>query len=310
MNGPVQGYTIQTYRGATGYSDKALRALLPEWKEYGVKCVVAHGFTNELTVAKYEAWATPVIAAGLLAGAAFGLGATNRDHPDDTGHAMGAVFASALCSLGMVDAEGVYDNNARQKVALMMTAMRKVCPKGRNWVVDQLWFAILHHPNFPVEEFSAAVDEHDAQVYVNDFISTYHRTRYPFVMNWYQNEWTKCETERLEPKGLVIPRGITIQGYGWDDIPADCVRCLGSFRSARIWCEPFPSETVMMCMRAVEWFITHGYDTSKIGVARFQKEAKLAIDGDCGFDTMRAMGITKRNVVQKAMRAMRMAFAV
>ena len=89
---------------------------------------------------------------------------------------------------------------------------------------------------------------------------------------------------------------LTIEGYGWDDVPWDCVTCLLANDSVIVWCDPFPTETFTKAVRSVGALAALGF-TGPGAVTAFQTQAQAngtyagAIDGKCGPETMAALGV-------------------
>jgi hypothetical protein len=181
-----KGRSIQPYRQKSGYSDKAMLKEIPRWKAAGIARVYRHGFVGEQTVEAYEAWATLIRAAGLDTGAAFGLAMAAKVHPATAGEAMGRVFASKLCSIGVSDAEGAFDTDVQADASVAATQMgvtvRQFAPT--TYLIDQPWPIIQVHSGFPIVEFSVWHDEHDAQEYATDFKVSFGRDRWPRLLIW------------------------------------------------------------------------------------------------------------------------------
>lgn len=287
------GIIIQVYRGASKYKDSELRARLDEWKDAGISGVGAHGFVGELSVQKFEDWAGDVHAKRLGAGAFFGLGPAN---PEQKGVWMGNVFASLHCDFGGCDEEGAADRGAQESTRIMVANMRQRAPN--QFIVDQPWMIPTSHPTFPYAEWAEGVNARFRQLYSGDFIANFGADRWKHCYKWSQDSWA-TEDAALAKTGHVRPHGVTLQGYKWDDIPWDLVRAIMAFPATVFWCEPWPDEVVLMAIRFVTFLKIHGYPLSDLGVAKFQKDAGIKVDGAAGYATMAAAGIKRATTAQR-----------
>ena len=323
-----KGRSIQPYRQKSGYSDKAMLAELPRWKAAGIARVYRHGFVGEQTVQAYEAWAAPIRAAGLDTGAAFGLAMAAKVHPQTAGESMGRVFASKLCSIGVTDAEGAFDTDdqadASAAATQMGAAVRQFAPTA--YLIDQPWPIIGSHAGFPIVEFAAWNDEHDAQEYATDFKVCFGKDRWPRLLAWSSKQWAACERDRLGPANVIRPRGITVEGYGHDDVIYDLVDVFYNFEDANIWTEWLPEESCLMAGQAADFLreysktrtsaiATEMAKTKQIDQYRamtisraivgvFQRENGLGVDYLCGFDTMAKMGIKRAGIIVSMFRSL------
>jgi hypothetical protein len=312
------GRSIQPYRGANGYSDARMLSRLAAWRAAGFRRVYFHGFPGSLTVPVFEAWARTVRGYDLDTGAAFGLGGSVKLHPEVVGEAMGRVFAHPYCSVGVVDAEGTYDNGQgidqhdsakRMGVVVRDHAMH-------TYILDQPWPIITYHDGFPIAEFSAWCDEHDSQEYATDFRSSFGVNRWPRLLAWSESAWLRVENDKLKPAN-VRPRGITVEGYGHDDVVYDLVDVFFNYPDANVWCEWEPEESVLMAMRAADMLrafeftnraacadlvskIPHIDEWRSMTVSRaaaglLQQRSGVKADYKFGFDSMAAVGIKRAN---------------
>lgn len=293
------GYSIQVYRQAAGYTDDAMLLESPKWASDGVRYVILHEFVGgDLTRTKYEDLAGRITqSSGLEVGAAFGLGGLNRDHPASTGSWIRSIFTSPMCKLGLIDAEGAFDNNAKDKALAMVDALT-LGGTSRDFGIpigDQLWFAILSHPNFPVREFIPALTFRGEQEYGNDFKG---RTRWEICRSWRDRDWAREDASL--PATMLLPHMATIEGYGYGSdrndtpVPWEATTELLRWPSAQIWCEWKPSAETRMALRFVQFMKQRGYSlaTDMSGVIAFQRDAGLTQDGKAGLATWAAAGIT------------------
>lgn len=321
------GRSIQPYRQQGTYSDAKMLAEIPRWKAAGIKRVLRHGFVGEQTVQVFEAWAQKVRSAGLDTGAAFGLAMAAKVHPEVAGEAMGRVYASPLCSIGVTDAEGAFDTNQQADAADAATKMGVSVRKfaANVYIISQPWPVIGLHLGFPIVEFSRWHDEHDSQEYATDFKAAFGKDRWPRLLSWSEKSWAACEHDRLGPANVIRPRGITVEGYGHDDVIYDLVDVFYNSTNANIWCEWEPEESCLMAVRAADWLRTfaetresaittemqrvkqiddyRSMTVSRAAVGVFQRETGLKVDYLCGYDTMGKMGIKRAGIMVSMLRA-------
>lgn len=325
---------FQIYRGAIT-SPSLLPRYLDDIRWRRLTSVCFHGFPREL-VGAWDGLAKLAQNRGLLSLAAWGLdGERDNDGSPLTGtekgDLMGQVLAHPSCLAGLADAEGRWDSStgpgdvtSEEHALAMGEALRARAPGAL--VGDQCWFAIKSHVSrraapvtdpsnifagFPVDEFAKKVVNwaRFRQAYCNEagFKSQYGKQRYATIFQWMERDWTEVQSQ-LALVGLDRPLGVTIQAYGWDDIPYALVSCLLEWASLRrstvfAWSDPYPSPMFLVCLSAWQFLDSHGFvargTTARDIVRAYQHEynatapenKKIDEDGSCGLATMATMGL-------------------
>lgn len=329
---PQPGLYLQIYRASLrGPRTTALRAATVRARDVRARGVVLHGFPRELAAA-WDDEAAIVRDAGLLALASWGEDLT-RDNDgtrltaDEKGSLAGSVLARPTCAGGLIDAEGAWDvttdagDDTSERGALALGgALRAEAPDA--WVGDQPWFAIMSHAaarrmprglgdggpfgGFPVDEFASFLNfGRFRQLYANDFKRQWGAARYPKVRAWMERDWSVADRV-LAAAGLARPLYVTLQGYGWDDVPHHLAHALLTYQvqlqqPVVMYCEPTPKLATVAVIRGVNALVSRGFAGSGVdpryAVRAFQLDAndhgaKLAVDGWLGVASLRWMGLT------------------
>ena len=291
------GVHLQIYLdaiGATSLADRAARldAELDAWRDAGVAGVVLHGFPRSLPGA-YDALAKVVANHGLSCGAAMGFDEAHVDAAEK-GEALGALAARCDCYVALADCETHFDTSPtrREEMGALGTAFRARAPAAT--CIAQPWPEPLLHASFPYEEENAFVDANAYQAYFNAWKASRGAHRYAALAPIFRSQWATLEASRLA--ACPRPTMLTIEGYGWDDVPWDCVDCLLTNEAVIVWCDPFPTPTLLNAVRAARALARRGF-AGPDAVRAFQADAKHseafdgAIDGKYGPITMRALGV-------------------
>lgn len=294
------GSWIQVYRdkipGATTKQKiEAAKPKLDLLASLGARGLVVHGFTKEMTPDVFGQWASASMQFGLPCAAAWGLDDTD---PEGKGRRMGEVAKGLNCSFTLFDQEGAYDQEDDAPKA-EATAQAFFATAGADAIVgDQPWPITHVHSSFPWKVTAKYMVFRAPQYYCNDWKKQYGKDSYEKVFAWANKDWAKREQETLPVK----PRLPTIQGYSWD--LDDCVTCLMTYPQNVVWCEPWPEDLFLTAMMVRQKLLSLGF--SGVGaVAAFQASARLTVDGSCGAQTLRALGITpydSSNVVTRSFR--------
>ncbi len=321
---PPAGIYVQVYRGAYHGTPQqkrdALRRHCDELAAEHLPGVVMHGFPQEL----HDAWdglAQIAHDRGLLACASWGL-----DSKDITatrkGELVGDVLATDSCAAGLADAEGQHDttvgpNDDMNEAGDLVFGRTLRAKAPTAWFGDQCWPMARSHSHvrpvalpigqggpldgFPVDEFATFINwRRYRQFYCNDWKRQWGRERYPKVRAWMDRDWNAI-APALAAAGLTRDLGVTLQGYGWDDIPSSLTHALLTEscggRPVIVWSEPFPDVLVMDAIRFVHWCEHEGF--AAVGVdpvvaGRLAQEALVRagavidVDGACGAKTIAA----------------------
>lgn len=212
-------------------------------KEDRAPAVCFHGFPGELEH-QWDRLAGYAQGANVLALAAWGLD-TERLSGRAKGQAMAAVLKRSSCAAGLADMEGRWDvrtgagDNTDEDDALAMgEAVRADAPGAT--VGDQCWPIIGAHGDvrtlrrpleaggvfagFPVDECAVQLVNwaRFRQLYPNEagFVRRWGTARYARMRAWMDSSWAPVQ-RALALDGLDRPLAVTLQCYGWDDIPAD-----------------------------------------------------------------------------------------
>ncbi len=331
---------FQVYRGgvpgrnATEKRERLTRLTLTT-QALGLRSIGYHGFARELR----DAWpglgqlATDT---GMSAIACYGLdGETDGGKPftgTARGKLIGEVLAQPSCAAGILDAEGKHDDADAGKpgdvtdtgdVLDMGREIRTLAPTAL--VGTQHWYALLSHGDlrktpvsgkprdvfkgFPQDAFSEFCNWFEySQAYCN-----HAETKAAYGTRRYRVIWDRMARDRAECKpvweraGLNWKPGVTIQGYGWDDMPWNCLdaiinECANS-RPIIIWCDWEPSAVVFACVKAFLFLRTRGYivpgrsglDTLKVYQSDYNTLARehdrLEVDGKGGRASLLTMGV-------------------
>lgn len=342
MNTVAPQVIFQLYRGGIPGPRQAARAKLQQGvatlSQAGSDLVCFHGFPRELQAA-WEGLAKLAKDEGVAAMASWGLdGEADNDRTvltgAEKGACMGAVLAQGSCVAGLADAEGRYDDAEKRRpgdptdeddVLAMGEALRALAPDAL--VGDQCWFAIQSHGDlrgkaskilaadprnvfagFPVDEFARKVVNwrQFRQGYCNQagFVARWGRNRYEKIFEWMAKDWATLEAP-FKQAGLHYAPGVTIQGYGWDDVPADLAHCMLDTVVTKqqpliVWCHWMPSHLVLQMSRVVRFLVERGFALPGLPAAeivkRFQIDynltarVKLKVDGQLGMNTALAAG--------------------
>ncbi len=139
------------------------------------------------------------------------------------------------------------------------------------------------------------------QFYINAWKKQYGTRRYQVMWPRFEADWARREREDLAPKNLVRLRFPTVEGYGYDDIPYDCVRIFVTNERLIVWSEWKPTLTVMHAIEARQrinakvGLYVNGVWSGHDAVLRFQRaynkkaSTKLVEDGIYGPKTDRAL---------------------
>ena len=119
-------------------------------------------------------------------------------------------------------------------------------------------------------------------------------------------DWAKLEPA-FRAAGLHFQPGVTIQAYGWDDIPADLTDCLITYTGTKnqplvAWYEPaFDPSVFLGAVRFTSFLAHRNYvqpgRTAVETVRAYQRDynrtaiAKIDEDGRGGFKTWKSAGI-------------------
>lgn len=262
------GRYVQIYRGAVrgnGKTEKRanIAQALDKLKTIGVKGIIWHGFSNELTPAVFLELAALATPRGLLSLASFGDGDSD---PEGFGRRVGAVGNLPECAAVVLDMEGIWENEPDDKTDAQKLgrALRSVAPDVL--VFDQPWPVPNLHSSFPWDETAAYVDIRAPQYYVNNWIGSKGKDRYTFCWDWFEKSWEKLN-QRYAGKGLVKPVIKTIQGYKW--VFKDLVHCLCSNPTLFIWSEPYPDDLFMAGLAVVQKLESLGF-SGPTAVKQFQ----------------------------------------
>jgi len=287
------GRYIQIYRGAVRGNSKtekrtSIVSALDRLKMVGIKGIIWHGFSGELTPAVFLELAALATARGLLSLAAFGDGDSD---PEGFGRRVGAIANLPECTGVVLDLEGIWENEPgdKAKAVALGRALRQVAPDAL--VFDQPWPVPQYHGSFPWDETAAFVDVRAPQWYFNDFKKNFGDQRYQKCLKWFCDSWRALEA-KLAAKNLIRPRIMTIQGYGWDGIFADLVACLTSNPTIFIWSEPYPDELFSKGLVVVNKLEKLGF-TGSDAVLSYQRSTNgtLKQDNRCGPSTLASLGL-------------------
>lgn len=287
------GLYIQPYRDAIrGDHLDALKRALDVWgSSPQVKGIAPHSVNLEMSEAEYAPLAAEARARGLACLAAFGLG---DSFPERYGTRIARFALRDDCDGVVFDMEGAWENERddRDDARQMFAAFRRDAPRAT--AVDQPWFAPTLHSSFPWKETAEAVDLRCPQVYCNDFKSRFGRERYAKVEKWHRDSWSTMERRWSAARIPIRPVSRTIQGYAWDDIPADLVLTLLTHATAApvfVWCDPFPAPSFLRGLDAVDALRARGF-TGHDAVADFQRaDGTLTADNRCGPKTLARLGL-------------------
>lgn len=305
------GIVIQVYLEKVPGSNRtaaakiaAMTPMVRDWKRAGASGLMPHGSTLSLP-RDMPLYVTLARAHGLDAYAAFGL---DSDDAAGKGRRI-AVAANVPGVKGVVfDCEGAWEDESAAAEAAHAEAMGKAFRKDaeRALAIHQPWpVPSVHWSRYPWIQFAEYFDIAAPQDYYNDWTSIYGRDRFKILEPRFQREWAKLEAEKLIPAGQGGDQRIkTVQGYGWDDIPYECVDCFVRSESLIVWCEPYPEKTVLGAMAVrqrinekVGLWDASGRWIGSDGVRRFQKaynakappSARLVEDNEYGPATERAL---------------------
>lgn len=318
---PPEGYYLQLYRGAIRGRDAAeKRDVLSRYCDriasLGMPGVVFHGFPEELSTA-WDGLARLAQNRGLVALASWGLDSKGLTAARK-GELVGSVLAQESCAAGLLDAEGQWDSDTgpaddmdEAGALALCNAIQSVAPTA--WVGDQPWPCVDSHGSvrrsakpldaggvfagFPIDEFAVSVNWYRfRQCYANQagFKRQWGTSRWEKFSAWMERDWRTVKPA-MQAAGLDRPLGVTLQAYGWDDVPSDLVNailaetCAG--RPVIFWCDPFPEPLVILAIRFATWCKREGIATvgaDPVAVARAAQEAlnraggQLSVDGLIG----------------------------
>lgn len=331
---------FQLYRGGVPGANAAvkrdkLEKLVEKIAKDGFCAVGFHAFPREGRAA-WDGLATIAASNGIDAGVCYGLdGETDGGKPFSgatKGRLMGEVGAKPSCAFVVCDAEGKHDDADEGRpgdvtdtgdVLDMGREYRKVAPGALTGT--QHWYALLSHAKirtvpvggnprdvikgFPQDAFAEFCNWFDfAQAYCN-----HAQTKAQYGTRRYQVVWERMAKDRakIEPvfkrAGLNWKPGVTIQAYGWDDMPWNCLDAIinecAFLRPVFAWCDWEPSPVVYGCAKAFLFLRARGFvqpgrsgvDTIRLYQTDWNKTAaendKVIVDGKGGKSTLETMGI-------------------
>ena len=318
-------------RGDAGREDTLKRFLDGMKKDGWCEAVCFHGFATEL-VTHWDSLATMALGRGLKPLASWGLD-TNKLGGKVKGELVGAVVSQPNCVAGLLDAEYEWDHaksngdlTTPEEALKLGDALRTVAPNAL--VGDQCWFALESHGDdrdtpgplglddvftgFPADEFAVKAVNwiRFRQAYFNNKSTkdAWGKTRWDKGEAWMDRDWKQFHDNCIKKgrQNLVRPLGITIQGYGWDDIPWVLVNVLLKYliqnnQPVVIWCDAFPTPVVVSALRFVAFLRANGFAINSTDprsiVRKFQTsynathpKTPLKVDGAGGEVSMRAAG--------------------
>jgi hypothetical protein len=295
----VEGNTQQARRAA-------LLAEMKKWSALGVQELSPHGFTTSLGPDDARAYVDMTVTAGMKAcSPAFGL---NEDDPPGKGARI-ALVARVPGVTGVVeDAETLWEIHSHlvdaDAAVSMNEELTSACPGVV--IVHQPWPVPQAHKGFPNVAFGRGASAWGGQWYFNAWASAYGTRRVRVLGPEFGDYQLALDRDVMAPKGVGgIPRIITLEGYGWSDIPYDCCGYVIAHRTIRFWCEWKPTPEVMHAWEsrqridaAVGLFV-NGQWSGGDAVLRFQRaynarpgtsaRSRLVEDGVYGPMTDRAL---------------------
>lgn len=332
---------FQIYRGGVpGDSARQKRDrlanLVIRLRVLGFSSVAFHGFAREM-VGAWPGLASLANGEGMAALACYGLdGETDGGKPftgTARGELIGEVSSQPTCAATVLDAEGRYDDadagrpgdvTDTDDVLDLGAALRKKAPTAL--VGTQHWYALLSHGDlrktpvsgkprdvfkgFPQDAFSEFCNWFEfSQAYCNhaETKAAFGTRRYRVVFDRMAKDRAECEPV-WKRAGLNWKPGVTIQGYGWDDIPHHCLDAMLTEvlagRPIMVWCDWQPSPVVLACANAVHFLRDRGYlqpgRTARDVIRAYQVDYNrtasgatvLTADGYGGAKTLLTMGLS------------------
>lgn len=314
------GVHLQLYMDAAGYAE-GLDAIIKEAPSLGVVGLIPHATkSGQLTTDSMKRFRDKVSAAGLQAGAAFGL-RDGGDHRVDVGHAIGDVFNVA--EYGITDMEK--EDMDVDKASALLAAVRERSPDSI--IIDQPPARPIprHHGN-PWWRIAARWTTYRGpQFYWNNlrFVGTnadgeegLGDAAYSRIMPDFENDWAVWVPQNT-PAGITPdPLVPTIQGY--HSVPWTVVDYQLRRSTTIMWCEnhpgkgvctdvgdrstgPYPTPSTRAGLRAVKYLRDHGYvvpgrkgiDVVKAYQTAYNltvaPEKRVKVDGLAGLATQRTM---------------------
>jgi hypothetical protein len=310
---------VQIYRGAIHGATAAIKrgvleGFLDQIVTMGLPGVVFHGFCEDLAT-NWDRLATLASARSLVPIASWGLDSKDLTAAQK-GALVGDVLARPTCAAGLLDAEGQWDSDLGpaddmdEGGALALgESLRRKAPNAL--VGDQPWYAIDSHGSlrtsprpkdnggifagFPVDEFAQVTNwGRFRQAYIYNaqgagYASTFARM---------DREWATI-TPALRAACLERPLRVTIQGYRWklhEQVHCLLDRCVSPAVPLVMWAEPWPDETALRALRAMQWLQREGYARPGVSADTAIKAAQTALrvtaDGDWGPATHAAAGLS------------------
>jgi hypothetical protein len=136
--------------------------------------------------------------------------------------------------------------HANDMMDALLAALPPTMPVLNQGWMDPQW----HWSRFPWVPLARATSHWCPQWYINNWKKYLGLARYDTLMLKWLAQWAKLDAQKLAPAGFGgLPIFGTWQGYAWDDIPNTCVAALLRFPACLVWCEPFPTETVLRAIR-------------------------------------------------------------
>lgn len=291
------GLHVQFYRDAQpGDDPTALARAIASWgNTASIAGVAMHSVNLEMSESEYEPLARVALAAGMQPSASWGLG---DSHPELYGKTL-ARFAKRPDVVSTIfDMETSFENEADDpaKAERLFDAFRHDAPDA--FALDQPWPVPTLHSRFPDRVIVRYIDMRSSQDYWNNWKHAYGRARFAKLRPWFAKSKATLDAQ-LAHLGLPVPpRTRTIQGYGWDDAPADLVFALieAVREPTPVWCDPLPTPAFLAGVKTVDNLRLGGWLRDGVPpdvlVREFQTATGLTVDGRCGVKTMAALGVT------------------
>lgn len=296
--GLPEGYYIQVYLDSGAYSVPKAEKFMSKAKDLGVAGMLWHSTGEIHTPADYKVFSDRTAKYDLLSGVAYGLGLVKTtQQAQGIAQRIAAVAEHAsLCAWDM--------ENDDQNVDVGLAMLDEYNKHTGTITIDQPWaMPIPRHHGSPLwPKLGLRMDARCAQFYPNqpELIKLYGKSRIRVMWPKYVAAWLWLNQHYPDCVKPVVP---TIQGRGWSDIPYEAVDVLLNHNTLIIWCEAFPSDTMVFAMLVNQFLRQRGFwkpgvsgdDIVKAYQTEYNKTApetkKLAVDGHAGLATGATMGI-------------------
>jgi hypothetical protein len=295
------GVWAQIYTDAIQHTDE-IDVWFAKYKAIGCLGVIIHVFPGQ--EARVDPFVQKARAHGLLVGGSEGLDTTSRTGAQK-GQAMGQLARDHRLDAVGFDAESHWDSGdpaVEKETADMAAAFATfVAPTNPIRTFDQAWPQTDAHKGFPYRAMGQIVKARADQRYLKPWTKYLGTTRYENRWPLWEGDWQSLERGILAD--TLRQRLVTIEQYGYADIPADGCEIVVRHPTVIAWGEPWADASFVLMLQVRQFLVVRGFidpawSNANDAILRFQQDynktaaTKISEDGRAGMsETIPAMGL-------------------